>query len=649
MGRDRVWETRYTPVRRGGEIVAVTAVVADATARKAAEAAQFKSEAQFRAICDASPIGIFLTDAVGGSLYSNPENLRQMGLTLEEAMGNGWQRAIHPDDFARVSEGFRAATQEGKTYATNARYLHAGGACVHVAVKARAIRDGETVLGYVGMVEDIGERLVSEAALRESELRFRQLADHIDDVFWLAGMDRVHYASPAFERVFGRPVADVYADVWVILEAVHPEDRPRVKAMMESVERDDIEYRIILPDGAVRWIRDRSFPIRDDRGRTVRKAGIATDITRQKALETQLLQTQKLDSIGRLAGGIAHDFNNLLTVILTQARMAGRAFAAGRSGAEELGQIEEAASRAADLTRQLLMFARRQPSHPVPLDLTEVTSGIEKLLRRVIGPNVELVARLDPNIGIVRGDRAQLEQVLVNLAVNARDAMPEGGTLTIDTVDVTREEAGRAPGPYVLLRVSDTGHGIAEADRAHVFDPFFTTKRHAGGTGLGLASCYGIVQQHGGEIAVESAPGGGATFCVYLPRIDATEPVVRDGGPSVPRMFGSETVLLVEDDALLRRSTSATLREHGFTVVEASSGEEALERLGDHDVDIVVSDVLMRGVDGRELAERLERERPALPILLTSGYSEGVGRFPFLAKPYVPATLVRRVREILDT
>jgi PAS domain S-box-containing protein len=480
-------------------------------------------------------------------------------------------------------------------------------------------------------------------------MRFRELAENIDDVFWLADAEHVYYVSPAFAKIWGRPVESVLGDIAKFFETIHPDDRASVRASFRPPERAESEYRVVRPDGELRWIRDRTFPVRDERGRFVRIVGIATDITPRKALEAELLQTQKLESLGRLAGGVAHDFNNLLTVILSQTRLAARAFASGRTATEELGQIEEAASRAVDLTRQLLTFARRQASHPTPLDLTEVTGGIEKLLRRVIGDDVDLVVRLDPHVGIIRADRAQIEQVLLNLAVNARDAMPAGGTLTIETRNVVRDGASAAPGPYVLLQVTDDGAGIAPEDVPHIFDPFFTTKAPGEGTGLGLATCYGIVQHHGGEIDVESVPGKGSSFHVYFPRIDA-----RPESPTLPEIVsspmlsGSETVLLVEDDALVRAAAAAALRGHGFAVVEASSGEDALGVLAREHVDVVVSDVVMRGLGGRELADRLKVERPDLPVLLTSGYAEDIGTTPFLPKPYVPATLVQRVRELLD-
>lgn len=646
-----VWSVTCTPVRRDGEIVATTATVTDATARRTAEDALRMSELQFRAICEASPVGIFLTDAAGSSLYSNPENLKQMGLTFEESLGYGWERALHPEDVSCL-EDYAAAMAQRRPYEIVARYVHKNGRTVFANVKTRAIYDGNTFLGYLGIVEDITERRAAESALRESELRFRQLAEHIDSIFWLWEPGKVAYVSPAYAEVWGRPVEELLANESVFLESVHPEDRARVAQAVTAHERNEIEYRIIRPDGEIRWISDRRFPIRHLGSEVIRKAGIATDITRQKALETQLLQTQKLDSIGRLAGGIAHDFNNLLTVILSQTKMASRAFAAGRNGIEELTQIEEAATRAAELTAHLLTFARRQVTHPTPLDPREVAADIEKLLRRVIGDDIKLVSQLDADVGVVRADRSQLEQVLVNLAVNARDAMPNGGTLTIEMRNITLDRTDAPAGPYVMLSMTDTGHGISVEDRERIFDPFYTTKPPGEGTGLGLATCYGIVKQHGGIIEVESEIGKGTSFHVYLPRIDArAEQLPQHAAREAPTpIFGTENVLVVEDDAAVRAVAIRALREHGFRAVEATNGEEALALLAQAkgEIDIMVTDVVMRGMDGRELAKRAHQDFPTLPMLLTSGYAEDLGGMPFLQKPYVPALLVKRVRELLD-
>ncbi len=419
------WFASYWPLRDHGEgrLVGV-GVRLHRAARQGVEDAVRRNEAQFHAMCDSCPVGVFLTDARGFSLYSNAVNLAQLGLSAEEAAGDGWQRAIHPEDRAKVRHGFLAAVENRTVYHGVNRYLHRDGRVVLADVKASAIYDGERMLGYVGMGEDITERAAAEAALRESELRFRQLAENIGAVFWLRAADRsqVYYVSPAFERIWGRPVSEAMVGPAAFTDTIIPDDRERVlENLRQPVDApDSVEYRIARPDGSIAWILDRRFPVRDDNGVVVRVAGIATDVTMQKTLETQLLQAHKLDSIGRLAGGVAHDFNNLLTVILNQGIMAGRACDAGRAPREELALIHDAAKQATEVTRQLLAFARRQPFDPALLDPNELTERIARFLKRLVGERVELVLSLSPEIGILRGDRAQLDQVVVNLALNAR-------------------------------------------------------------------------------------------------------------------------------------------------------------------------------------------------------------------------------------
>jgi signal transduction histidine kinase len=446
-------------------------------------------------------------------------------------------------------------------------------------------------------------------------------------------------------------------------ETVHPDDRERVQARMKVpvLDCDEYEYRIVRPDGSIAWIVDRRFPVRDENGATVRVAGIATDVTTQRTLEAQLLQAHKLDCIGRLAGGVAHDFHHLLTVIHNQGNMARRACDAGRAPREELALIHDAATQAAEVTRQLLAFARRQPFNPALLDPNELAERIARFLTRLVGERVELTLALEPDIGIVRADRAQLEQVIVNLALNARDAMPDGGKLSIRTrnvhVGADSADAGVPAGAWVSLAVEDNGRGISDADRAHIFEPFFSTKSPAEGTGLGLASCYGIVKQHGGHVLVHSELGRGTTLELYFPRVDGapSSRVATSDDQVAPR--GTETILVVEDEPGVRATTVRTLREHGFVVLEATDGADALGVLEHHDfrVDLVLTDVMMPRLGGAELGSLLRVRRPALRVLYMSGYPHGsdlhgpdANPLPFLAKPYEPTTLLRSVRNVLD-
>ena len=418
------------------------------------------------------------------------------------------------------------------------------GRTVHVVTSAWPLRrEGQVVAAGMRFVDVTGRRarqlelLSAEAAqrqaaddaLRENALRFRQLADNIGSAFWLATADRTQmlYVSPAFESVWGLPVDQIMASPSAFATVIHPDDLARVQARMATplVDAWDIELRVVRPSGEVAWLGVRTFPVRDERGVIVRIAGIATDITKQRALEAQLLQAQKLDSLGRIAGGIAHDFNNLLTVVLNQVTMASRIAASGGAPLDELAVIEDAGRQAADVIRQLLTFAKRQSLVPAPLVLNDLVDNVTTFLRRIIGGEIVLTLALSPDLGVVRVDWAQLEQVLVNLTLNARDAMPSGGELVIRTENVVLEtplDGGLVPaGSWVLLSVRDTGRGIADADRPHIFEPFFSTKPGSEGTGLGLASCYGIIKQHGGHITVDSTLGAGTTFTLYFPRIDS--------------------------------------------------------------------------------------------------------------------------------
>jgi hypothetical protein len=392
---------------------------------------------------------------------------------------------------------------------------------------------------------------------------------------------------------------------------------------------------------------------------------LATDVTEKRSLEAQLLQSQKMESMGRLAGGVAHDFNNLLGIITGYGELLRKKVAADPRLIKYVDDILKAAERAAGLTRQLLAFSRKQVLQPRILDLNAVVGETEKMLQRLIGEDIQLLTVLDEHVDPVRADPGQMDQVLMNLAVNARDAMPRGGRLTIETGNVvldqaySRQHAGVAPGHYVMLAVSDTGHGMTSEVRTRVFEPFFTTKGPGKGTGLGLATVHGIVQQSGGHIWVYSEPGHGTTFKVYLPRTDAPGWAVETPAPAeieLPR--GSETVLLVEDEASLRKLVRECLEASGYTVLEASHGTAALERSERHPgrIDLLMTDVVMPGMSGRELAERLRASRPEIRILYMSGYTDdavvlhGVlaEDMAFLQKPFTAAELAGRVREVLD-
>ena len=449
--------------------------------------------------------------------------------------------------------------------------------------------------------------------------------------------------------------------------AIHPEDRERVRSEIAAAREQGIpwshEYRIIQPDGAVRWIHDRGFPVRDDQGRVILFTGVATDITERKALEEQLLQAQKMEAVGRLAGGVAHDFNNLLMAITGYGELMRAKVLKDDPLYGHLENILKAGDRAAALTQQLLTFSRQKIVHPQVIDLNRVVLDLEPMLRRLIGEDLDLEVVTDRRLGAVKADPGQMGQIIMNLVVNARDAMPQGGRLTLKTaaVDFTvgcHSRFGLAPpGAYVMLVVEDTGVGMDEATQAHVFEPFFTTKEPGKGTGLGLSTVYGIVKQSGGYLDLDSEPGAGSTFTIYLPRLEAIVEPPKAKIPITASFRGEETVLLVEDEDVLRGLLAKFLRLYGYTVLEARHGGEALLTCERHPgpIHLMVTDVVMPQMSGRELADRLTPLRPEMKVLYMSGYTEdalvqhGVADLSvaFLQKPFRPIELARRVHAVL--
>jgi signal transduction histidine kinase/CheY-like chemotaxis protein len=406
-----------------------------------------------------------------------------------------------------------------------------------------------------------------------------------------------------------------------------------------------------------------SAPLYGDHGEFAGAVRIYVDLTARRRLEEQLHQAQKMEAVGQLAGGVAHDFNNLLTVINGYSELLLAELPRNSAARELLAEIAAAGERAGALTRQLLAFSRRQVLEPKVLSLNAVVGDAERMLRRLIGEDIRLATRLDPALAAVRADPGQVQQALINLCVNARDAMPTGGRLTIETQNVRLDEAyaasrpGVRPGPYALLTVSDTGTGMDEATKARIFEPFFTTKGPGQGTGLGLAVVFGVVKQSGGHIEVFSEPGRGTTFQIYLPQVPGETPAARrPTAAPVPR--GTETLLLVEDEEAVRALARHVLKSCGYTVLDAADGREAVRLAEGHagPLHLLVSDVVMPHLGGRQLAERVAALRPDVKVLFLSGYTDdavvrhGVleAEFAFLQKPFTPAALAAKVREVLD-
>jgi len=538
-----------------------------------------------------------------------------------------------------------------------------------------ALRRSLAVRGLIGLVllfdiytvyQQFQIHRVRRELDKQGEL-FRLITENAADMIAVVEIDgRRLYNSPSYERILGYSLEELQATS--SFEQIHPDDRQLVKEAAAETRRTGvgrrIEYRMRHKDGSWLVLESTASTVLDAGGRVDKLVIVNRDITARKKLEEQFRQVQKMEAIGRLSGGIAHDFNNLLGVIIGYSELLQERLPSKDLLRESADEIVAAGKRAASLTRQLLAFSRQQVLEPKVLDLNEVVSDMEKMLRRLIGEDIELVATRDPILGRVKADQGQIEQVILNLVVNARDAMPQGGKLVIATANTEMDETfvKRYPypvqtGPYIVLTVADSGVGMDAATKARVFEPFFTTKEKGKGTGLGLSTVYGVVKQSGGYIDFDSEPGEGTTFRIYLRRV--SEPVESEGPAAEAQSPSREAgvVLLVEDEASLRRLTRNLLELSGYTVLEAKDGNEALRISQEHAgaIGLLLTDIVMPGINGRALAQQLSQERPDMKILFMSGYTgQGIGEKEylergdsFLQKPVTRELLTRKVREAL--
>ncbi|NVB84330.1 MAG: response regulator [Kofleriaceae bacterium] len=494
------------------------------------------------------------------------------------------------------------------------------------------------------------------AALRSADERMRELTNTLDEVFWICTPDRLvmHYISPAYEKMSGRSCKHVYANALAAYDQIVDEDRERLIRELPRYNQGDArdtepfyvhEFRIRLPDGALRWMRAKEFPVRDTAGTVLRIAGVITDITDQRLLEEQLRQAQKMESLGMLAGGIAHDFNNLLAVISSCSGLLAETIGRDSPDAELVDDISEAVVRASALTRQLLAFSRKHVAEAVVLDTNIVVTDTRKLLRRIVGETIEVDTSLDPELHAVRIDRGHLVQVILNLAVNARDAMPKGGLLRLATRNVDDD---------VVLEITDNGCGMSPEVLARACEPFFTTKELGKGTGMGLAVVHGIVDQAGGKVEIDSDLGRGTTVRIVLPAhagpAQANRTITEDSERGV------ETILIVDDDEYVRRATARALRARGYNVIEAGTGRAALVALPTAKIDLMLTDIIMPGMNGRVLAEAARSRFPELKVVYMTGYTDdevvkhGVarGEVELIEKPFTIQALALKVRSALD-
>jgi PAS domain S-box-containing protein len=534
---------------------------------------------------------------------------------------------------------------------------------------APIVLQGNKVL--YSIIHDISDRRKAERELKESEERYRKLSREFqalldaipDNILSLSPDMKIRWMNRVTSETAGKGTSGLVDSHCYSFR--HGRSEPCEGCpVRESLRSGKPESGIVRsPDG--RTYELRSVPIRDENGTVVSVVEVGRDITEMKRMEEQLLQSQKMEAVGRLAGGVAHDFNNLLTVITGYGELLLSRLGEDDPRRKEAEEIRKAGNRAAALTRQLLAFSRRQVLQPEVLDLNRVVRELETMLRRLIGENIDLATSLDTGLGNVKVDPGQIEQVVVNLAVNARDAMPGGGKLLIRTANfISDGEAARGDetvpsGSYALLEISDTGCGMDPSTIAHIFDPFFTTKEKGKGTGLGLATVYGIVRQSGGHISVTSEPGKGATFHVFIPRIEESAAEPKTVPESAPATCGQETVLLVEDSEVVRMLVREILERNGYNVLEASQGSDAILVCSGHEgaIHLILTDVVMPGMSGRELCTRLTPLYPGVKVIYMSGYTDdAIGHngvldpgTAYIQKPFTPDALERKVREVLDT
>jgi PAS domain S-box-containing protein len=631
-------------------------------------------ESLYRSLVERIP-GIFYIAEFGATApwhFVSPQIENYLGLTPEEWLADpgNWLKHIHPDDRELVLAEEQRIVNTGTAFFAEYRMVSREGRVFWFRDESLVLRreDSRPPLLY-GILYDITAQKEAEHAVRESEERLRLALEAANLGMWLWNPETD--ATLWDERecaLYGLKPEQAPTTSAEFIEYVHTEDREWVRQAVREGFRTGktcgVEYRVLWPDGTEHWLASAGRALRDATGKARMMRGITYDITSRRGLEEQLRRVQKMEAVGQLAGGIAHDFNNLLTIIHGHVELLSQRLAPGSADARDVGAIQKAADRAAAITGQLLAFGRKQVLQPRALDLRAVVAEIAALLRHLVGATVELQLELAHEALWVRADESQIEQVVLNLVVNARDAMPDGGKVTLGVdrfsadANAVRPRPGMPQGKYVRITVRDTGVGMDAETQARIFEPFFTTKALGKGTGLGLATVYGVVKQSGGWIWVDSAPGAGTTFEILFPEVSHATETPSVAKPSVSSARGHETVLLVDDEEDVRTVLRDSLAAQGYNVLCAGSGQEALALAAEHPgkVDVLITDTIMPGMDGPKLARSLRAARPETKVLYISGYTEDASLFgsgllrseAFLQKPFPLESLAQKVRALVS-
>jgi two-component system, cell cycle sensor histidine kinase and response regulator CckA len=669
---DRVYDCYYNPLFKKDQIIGVTGIALDITERYRAEEGLRESEERFQTLADNIPGVIYLchNDSRYSMVYTNPRISELTGYSKKEFEDGDIHLAdlIHPDDRAAVAARIDENLLDGNQFNLIYRIKHKDGSWRWVSeIGVGVIRNGNPVL-LEGFITDITAQKVTENALKESEQKFRKIVESTNDAIYVIKGKEFVMVNQKFEQVFGYLWDEIREAGFTFVDLLDEDSIPIIEQRRRQRERGDkISDRIAFigkTKTGKKLNLEASVSTIDWEGDPA-VLGVLRDFTSQKQLEDQLRHSQKIEAVGRLAGGLAHDFNNILTAIGGYAELLSVQVGESEGLKNNVVQIQSAAQRATNLVQQLLAFSRRQVIQPIPVNLNDIITSMQSLLHRVIGEDIEVNTYLDEHLGTMEIDPALVEQVIMNLVINSRDAMPQGGKLTIETFNTELSyEYGEThtdvtPGRYVALAISDTGIGIAKEVLSQIYEPFFTTKERGKGTGLGLATVYGIVKQSGGHIWCYSEVERGTTFKIYFPRVDKpVEEPVPQLAPTNQMPHGTETILIVEDEESVRKLCSGILSSLGYQVLEGKDGIEGLKIFQGYGkpIHLMLTDVMMPGLNGKELSDKLLKIDPNLRVIFISGYTDNTvithgmlePGLTFLQKPFTPQVLAGKIREILD-